>query len=120
MATQTLQCNENNDLYLPDGRNLVMLSGAAACAQNLTQKALMRLGENQYNVNDGVDYFGTIFTPQADYDAARKSLSTNLLECPDTVMIESLTITIDGDSFNYEADIHTVYGPINTNGVSNA
>lgn len=120
MATQTLQCNGNNDLFLPDGRNIVMLSGENACAQNLLQKSLMRLGENQYNTSDGVDYFGAIFTPQPDYDAARQSISQNLLECPDTLMINSLTITISGDQFDYEADVHTVYGPLDVNGGTSA
>jgi hypothetical protein len=112
MATLTLQCNENNDLFLVDGRNLAFISGAPACAQNITQKVLMRLGENQYNTGDGVDYFGTIFTPQPDYDAARQSLSTNILECPDVLSIKSLDITIDGENFDYEADVHTIYGPV--------
>jgi hypothetical protein len=114
MATQTIQCDDNNDLYLPDGRNLVIITGSAACAQNLKQKSLMRLGEDQYNVNDGVDYFGTIFTPQPDYDAARQSISQNLLECPDVLSINSLTITPQGDQFGYEADVHTIYGSITT------
>lgn len=115
MATLTLACNGNNDLYLVDGRNLGWLTGAEACAQNLTQKASMRLGENQYNTTDGVDYFGTIFTPQPNYDAARQSLATNLLRCPDTLSIESLAITIDGDVFEYEAYVHTIYGPVTVN-----
>jgi hypothetical protein len=112
MATQTLACNENNDLYLPDGRNLVMLSGSDACAQNLLQRSQERLAENQYNTTEGVDYFGTIFTPQPDYDAARQSLSSNLLACPDVIQINSLTISINGDEFDYEADVHTIYGPL--------
>jgi hypothetical protein len=113
MASLTFQCNGSNDLYLPDGRNLVLISGAEACAQNLTQKASMRLGENQYNTADGVDYFGTVFTPQPNYDAARASLSKNLLEVQDVISIDTLTITIDGDAFSYEADLNTAYGPVN-------
>lgn len=120
MATKTLQCNENNDLYLVDGRNLSFVTGADACAQNMTQKMLMRLGENQYNTEDGVDYFGAIFTPTPDYDAARLSLITNLLEVPDVLSVNSLDITIDGDQFDYTADVQTVYGPANTNGSTNA
>lgn len=110
MSTATFLCDDHNDLYAPDGRNLVLITGATACAQNVTQKMRMRLGENQFNVSDGVDYFGTIFTPQPSYDAARKSIADNILACPDVLSIEQLTITIDGDSFNYEATISTVYG----------
>lgn len=112
MATTTIQCDVNNDIAMPDGRNVVLITGAVACAQNMQQKSLMRLGEDEYNVNDGVDYFGTIFTPQPNYDAARSSIATNLLRCPDVISIESITIVIDGDKFQYEADVNTVYGTL--------
>lgn len=113
MTTSTFLSDENNDMFLPDGRNISLVTGGLACAQNLKQRSLMRLGENQYNTNDGVDYFGTIFTPQPNYDAARRSIAQNLLACPDVLSIDSLDITISGDVFNYIANVHTLYGPIN-------
>lgn len=128
MATQTLACNANNDLYLVDGRNLQFLTGQDACAQNLKQKTLMVLGEDQYNTNDGVDYFGTVFTPQPDYDRARESLENNLLECPDVTGIQSLTISTDTvvnpnsglneSAFTYEADVTTIYDTITVSNTS--
>lgn len=113
MTTQTIWCDGNNDMYLPNGRDISMAFNAMACAQNLKQRSLMRLGENQYNVAEGIDYFGAIFTPQPNYDAARRSISQNLLACPDVISVESLTITIEGDIFNFIAEIRTIYGPIN-------
>jgi hypothetical protein len=112
MATSTLQVNDKEDLFLPDGRNLSVLVGAAACMQNIRQKTKMRTTEDIYNVNNGVDYLGTVFTPQQSYDAARKSLSNAILSCPDVQSIESLTITITGNTFDYVADIMTLYGPL--------
>jgi hypothetical protein len=122
MATKTLQANALNDLYLPDGANLVVLSGAPACQQNILQATLLRIKEDIYNQNNGVDWFGTVFTPQTNYDAARASLSTQILNCPDVLSIESLTITIvpmvnpvnglTEDVFNYTAQIMTIYGPL--------
>lgn len=112
MATSTLQTNSNNDLFLPDGRNLSVISGIPACAQSIGQATKMRLGEDIYNTLAGVDFFGTIFTPQPDYDAARQSITTAILNSPDVINIESLTIEIASDSFNYEARINSIYGPI--------
>lgn len=112
MATTSLQVNGNNDLYLPDGRNLSVLSGVAACSQDIRLKTLMRLGEDIYNTANGVDYFGTIFTPQRDYDAARKSLSDAILSCPDVLNIDSLTIGVVGEVFSYTANVMTIYGPL--------
>ena len=112
MATTTLQTNSANDLYLPDGKNLAVISGIPACAQNILQATLMRLGENIYGVLEGVDYFGTIFTPQPDYDAFRQSLADAILGCPDVISIESLTVAVVGNNFNYTALVNTIYGPI--------
>jgi len=112
MSTLTIDCDSNNDISLVDGRNIVMISGSEACSQNLLQKSLMRLGEDQYNTQDGVDYFGAIFTPQPNYDNARQSITRNLLECPDVLSIQSLTITIEADVFIYVARVNTIYGPL--------
>lgn len=112
MATLTIQADDLNDIAIEDGRNIVFISGSDACAQNLLEKSLMRLGENQYDTTDGVDYFGTIFTPTPNFDDARQSIIKNLLECPDVISIASLTITIEYDVFIYVAQINTIYGPL--------
>lgn len=110
MSTMTIQVNENNDLYLPDGRNLGILYDAPACAQSLRQAGLMRTGEDIFDINNGVDYFGTIFTPTPDYDAARQSIANAILKSPDVISIESLTIQVTGNEFDYEAQVLTNYG----------
>lgn len=110
MATSTIQTNGNNDIYLADGQNLVILTGEEACVQNILQATLMRLGEDGFNQTAGVDFFGTIFTPQASYDAARKSIANAILGCPDVFGIDSLTITISGNTFGYVANVVTAYG----------
>lgn len=112
MSTRTIQADEHNDIAMDDGRNVAFIEGSDACAQNLLEKTLMRLGENQYDTTDGVDYFGTIFTPQPSFDDARQSIIKNLLECPDVISIRSLTIAIEGDVFTFVAQIVTIYGPI--------
>ncbi len=112
MATATLQTNENHDLFLPDGKNLIVITGVDACAQNILEATLMRLSEDIYNTLIGVDFLGLIFTPQPDHDAARQSISQAILGCPDVLSIEDLAISISGDSFNYSARINTIYGPL--------
>jgi hypothetical protein len=110
MATATLQMNDENDLFLPDGRNLVVLNGAPACLQDILSKTRMRLGEDIYNVKNGVDYLGTIFTPQPNDGAARKSLIDNIKASPDVLSVDQLNVTIRQDVFNYEAQVVTIYG----------
>jgi hypothetical protein len=112
MATATIQTDSNNDLFLPDGRNLAIITGAAACAQNVLHKTLMRTTEDIYNVLNGVDYLGTIFTAHRDVDAARKSLTDAILSVPDVLSVESLSIDIRGDGFFFTAQILTIYGQL--------
>lgn len=116
MALSTLQVNENEDLYLPDGRNLVIITGQDAVEQGVRQRTKMRLGENIFNVQEGVDFFGAIFSPQPDYDAARASISAAIQSTPDVLSIETLTITIANNTFSYVADIQTIYGPMTVTG----
>ena len=112
MATSTLQTNDLNDLFLPDGKNLVVITGVKACEQSILEATKMRLSEDIYNTLKGVDYLGLIFTPQPDQDAARQSIVNAILSCPDVISIESLSISITDNSFNYQANINSIYGPI--------
>jgi hypothetical protein len=111
MSSFTIQTNGVNDIYLPDGRNLIMLSGLPACVQNVQQACLMRLAEDVYNQSTGVDYFGTIFTPQQNYSAARQSIINAILSVGDVISIDSLTIATIGNTFNFVANIRTTFGP---------
>ncbi len=116
MALSTLQCNANEDLFLPDGRNLLIINGIAAVEQGVRQRTKMRTTENTLNVNEGVDYIGSIFSPQPDFDNARASLSAAILSCPDVVSIEQLTISIANNQFSFIADIVTIYGQTQISG----
>jgi hypothetical protein len=112
MATATLQTDDNNDFYLPDGRNIALLTGALAVQQDIESAVLMRTTEDVYDTNNGVDYFGAIFTPQPNYDSARLSISNAITKVPDVESIDSLVITIDGNDFDWHADVVTKYGPL--------
>lgn len=112
MSTSTLQVNSNNDLFLPDGKNLSILTGIEAVVQDVRCATLMRKGEDVYNVLAGVDYFGYIFTPQPSYDNARRSLISAIESSPEVLTVESLTMTITENTLSYEAKTRTVYGQI--------
>lgn len=112
MATSTLQIDSNNDLYLPDGRNLNLLTDINAVVQDVRCATLMRKGEDVYDVLSGVDYLGYIFTPQPSYDDARRSIIKAIESSPDTLNVESLTMTITENTLSYDAQTRTIYGKI--------
>lgn len=110
MASLTLASNDNNDLYLPDGRNLSLLEDLAAVTHDVRLQTLQVNGENLYDVKDGVKYFEYIFSPQQSYDDARRSLTDAIRRSPDVVGIESLEIAINGNTFSFVAVVTTIYG----------
>ena len=112
MATLTIQSNDVNDIFLPDGVNLSLLSGVAACEQNILQKTQLRLGEDIFNTGNGVDYFGTMLTSTPNLDAARASLIAQIESCPDVLGVSSLTLSIADGVISYTAQVQTIYGPL--------
>lgn len=114
MTISTLAINEWGDLYLADGSNLVLLSGDVACAQDVGQATKMVRGENPFSTNDGVDYFGVVFSPTPDYDQFRYQITRAALTVPDTIDVSSLDISISGGQLDYVMDVTTIYGSART------
>lgn len=116
MAISTLAINANNDLYLVDGSNFGVLTGIDAVVQDVGQATRKVRGENQFNINEGVDYFGAVFSPVPDYDAFRAQLIDAALSVPDTIDVVSVTMARAGDAINYQMEITTIYGTTTVSG----
>jgi hypothetical protein len=112
MSTTSIKVDDNNDPILDLGGNLIIIKDLEACTQDVRAQTLVRSGENIYSKNEGVGYFEYIFTPQPNQDEARRSLATAILASPDVTSIEQLNIDIQGESFNYEALVLTLHGPM--------
>lgn len=110
MATSTLQTDLNNDLVLIDDRNLNLLVDVDAIVQDVRAATLMRTGEDIYNVKSGVDYMQYIFSPQPSFDDARRSLISAIQTSPDVLTVDSLTIDVADNIFNFVAQIKTTFG----------
>lgn len=112
---KTLAANDNNDLYLVDGRNLGVLSGAPALSQSIKQYGLLRTGEDSYNINNGVDYLGTVFSSPPDLDGARAALVRAALKHPDAMSVDSMTVSLsENNALKWTARITSIYGSVNT------
>lgn len=110
MPLTTLQINDNNDLYCPDGQNIALISGQDALIQEVRTACLLRLGEDIFNTLAGVDYFGTIFAAHKDLDGFRTSLVSAITQFDDVISINQLTISTADNKATWVADILTVYG----------
>lgn len=114
MSIRTFKTDSNNDLILPDGKNIQIISGEPALQQSTRQYGLMRRGENPFNVNEGVDYMGTIFASPKDLDGGRASLAKALVKHTDVLSIESLTLSEADNEVLWVARLNTIYGTVNT------
>lgn len=112
MSTSSIQMDSNNDILLDSAGNIVMITDIDAMKQDVRSATLMRLGEDIYNVNSGVGFFEYIFTPQQSYDDARKSLITAITSSPDVISVESLELTIVDNTFEFVAQINSIYGQL--------
>lgn len=112
MATSTLQTNSKNDLFLPDGRNISIITGVTALAQVCRSSGLMRLEEDIFDLTKGVDYLGKIFGATPDLDSARVSLSNAITSHVDVLSIQSLSMGLNGNTLEWVAQILTIYGTV--------
>jgi hypothetical protein len=112
LSTSTIKVNSSNDLEIDSKGNLTILTGIEAVTQDVRLQTLMRTTENIYNINEGVAYFDYIFSPQQNYDDARKSLITAINASPDVTSVESMTLTISENTFSFEAQVNSIYGPL--------
>lgn len=116
---KTLATDGNNDLYLVDGRNLGVLSGAPALSQSIKQFGLLRTGEDSYNINNGVDYLGTVFSSPPDMDGARASLVRASLKHPDAMSVDSMAMSLDANNtLKWTARITSIYGTLTAGNAS--
>lgn len=114
MAISTIKTDKNNDMILADGKNIVFISGQEALQQSTREYGLMRKGENIFNTDEGVDYFGTFFASPKDLDGARASLAQVLVKHPDVLGIESLVLTESNNEVFWAARLNTIYGSVET------
>lgn len=111
MALKTLQTDDNGDLYIVDGSSLGVLHNKDAVIQDVSSATKKILGENPFNTLEGVDYFGTVFSPTPDYDQFRLQLMEAALTVADVTDVVSIEITQNGDQISYTMQINTIYGP---------
>lgn len=105
----TLKLNTNNDIFLSDTGNLVLLTKRDAIMQDCDNFAKSLAGEMVFQTDVGVDYFGSAFGV-VSLPQFRASLYENLIRVSGVVSIQSLDVFVVGDTVNYIATIVTEYG----------
>ena len=116
---QTLQLNENNDLFLNSSNSLTMLSGIQAVAAACNTAAQTQLGECVLQTGQGLPNFQAIWVGVPDYAIWQNYLENTLLNVAGVATVQSVKLTQTEGVLSYIAEITTVYGPVTVSGALN-
>lgn len=105
----TLQLDANNNLVI-DRNNLTTTTGLNACAQDSRTRVGLVRGENPYDTSEGIDYFNEMLGKFGGIKYIRESIRARILDNPEIVSIDDMTITSADGNLNVVAQISTIYG----------
>lgn len=113
---KTIGTNQNNDIYIDSSGNLAILTDINALA-NISKNAILTTqGEPQYNQENGIPYFETIFTDTPSIDLFQAAQIATLENLENVNRVEEYNYSQANNIFSYSVKIDTTYGEIIING----
>jgi len=106
---QIFAVNENNDLYLKNGR-MVVVNGIQAVMQACEHAAKTLLGEMVLATNQGIPYFQSVWIGVPNFQQFEAALRNAFLAVPNVVEVVSLTVVQTKNVLTYTAVIRTNFG----------
>lgn len=116
---QTLQLNQNNDLFLNSSNSLTMLTGINAVAAACNTAAQTQLGECVLQTGVGLPNFQSLWVGVPDYAIWQSYLENTLLNVPGVASVQSITLSQLQGVLNYVAEINSIYGAATVQGAIN-
>ena len=113
---QTISINSNNDIYVDISGNLAITQDIYALADISKNKALTNLGEAQYNQQEGIPYFDTIFTDNPKIDLFQAALINTIENTENIERVSNFDYSQENGIFSYKLTEQTTYGEIQLNG----
>ena len=114
--TQTFGADENNDLYIGDDGNLVIVSGLEAVKQSCESAVKAQRGEMIYASTSGLPNFQAVWVGVPNIGQFRAALRQVLIEVDGVNSVNSIVIGQKGNTLIYQAVISTAYGNSSING----
>jgi len=112
---RSLAIDSNNDIVLGADKNLALVSGPDAIAQNCTTAVQALQNEMMYAMQNGMPMFQTAwdnFNPYQFEAAARNTLAA----VEGVLSVQSFALTSANNALSYTAQITTTFGPLTING----
>lgn len=108
--TTTFGTDSNNDLYLGDDGNLVVLTGLAAIIAACETASKAQLGEMVLATALGIPNFQTIWVGTPNISLWENSLRATLEAVPGVLQVSNLTVRVQDNILSYVATISTEFG----------
>lgn len=108
--------SNTNDIFLDGGGNIAISLDINALANISKNKVLTNLGEPQYNAEDGIPYFETIFTDNPKIDLFQAAIVQELERLNEVQRVSNFEYEQNEGVFSYSLIEHTTFGDIQLNG----
>lgn len=115
MTLKVKKLDANSDTVTSGGK-FVFIYGAEAAAQVIAATIKTQLGEYQYALTKGVDYFNNLFTGNPNYQKFEFQIRKQVMALSFVEKITSFEYTVTDDLLTYEMTVQTIYGTTTVSG----
>lgn len=109
MTLKVIKVDGNRDPVIKSGK-YVFVYAAEAAAQVIASTIRVSLGEYQYDLTKGVDYFNNVFTGNPNFQKFEFQIRQQVKSLSFVEKITSFEYTVDNNILSYEMTVQTIYG----------
>ena len=107
----SLQIDEHNNLVI-EQKTMTTVSGITACAQDVKTRIGLHKGEDPYDTERGIDYFGEILGKYGGLEYIRTVIRERIMDSDEILGVTNMKITKDEDTTKIDTEILSTYGVI--------
>lgn len=116
MITLATKDDTTNDIYIDDKGNIATSENIYALANVSKNAVLTNLGEAEYNTDNGIPYFDTIFCDTPKIDLFQASIVQTLENLENVQRVSNFEYSVENGVFKYSLIEKTKLGDIVLNG----
>ena len=113
---KTIATNSDNDIYIDSNGDFALLTDINALANISRNVVLTNLGEPEFNQQDGIPYFETVFTDTPKIDLLQAAQVATLERLENVNRVSNYEYNQENGIYSYSLIEHTTFGDIIING----
>jgi hypothetical protein len=107
----SIQIDKHNNIVV-EGKTITITTGINACAQDVRTRIGLCRGEDPYDTERGIDFFGTVLGKYGGIEYIRNLIRERIMDSDEIVGVTNLEITKQDDTTQVDAEILSTYGAI--------